>query len=83
MMLTDESKVGSHGEILPRKQLRDALNLHPGDSVWIEVRGNELRVRKILSIEEIFKQTPVAYVSPEEVERELEEEGQKQIKRTD
>lgn len=82
MTLVDETKIGAHGEILPKKQLRDALGFHPGDRVWLEVRGNELRVRKVLSIEEIFHQPPLARVTPEEVERELEEEGRLQAERS-
>lgn len=70
--------MGTKGEILPKKQLRQLSGIHPGDRILIEARKGEIFIRKILSIKEVFELPEISSGTPEEIEKELEEEGRKQ-----
>lgn len=74
----DISIMGTKGEILPKKQLRQLSGIHPGDRILIEARKGEIFIRKILSIKEVFELPEISSGTPEEIEKELEEEGRKQ-----
>ena len=45
MSIFEETSVGKKGEILPKKNIRDKMNLHPGDRVIIKSPAGEARVR--------------------------------------
>ena len=68
MSITDESKVGKRGEILPKQPLREIAGILPGDRIIIEARPGELTIKKILSIDEVFELDPIVEFDPNEVE---------------
>lgn len=83
MSISDETKIGSKGEILPKLPLREMAGLSPGDRVLIEAKPGELRIRKILSIDDIFDLPKIADISAEEAEDIMDEEGEIQEMRVD
>ena len=78
MSISDESKVGKRGEILPKQPLREMAGIFPGDRIIIEARQGELTIKKILSIDEIFELDPIAEFDPDEVEEILDELSEEQ-----
>ena len=77
MPIDDVSLMGTKGEILPKKNLREYSEISPGDIILIEARKGELFIRKILSINEVFDLQSIAKGTPEEIEKEIEEESLK------
>ena len=61
-----ESRIGRKGEIYPPKPLRDAVNMKPGDKVILEVRGEELVVRKVPRVKDLLKLKAKTAISVEE-----------------
>jgi len=51
-----KKRIGPKGQILIPKPIRDALGLHPGVEVMIEVRGDEVIITKP-KIEEAIRST--------------------------
>lgn len=82
-MVSYTTTVGIHGEILLNKVLRLAAGIQPGDTVQLEARKGQLIVRKVFSISEILARKPAAKISPDNLERELEEEGRLNEKMAD
>jgi len=78
MSIKDETKVGSKGEILPKKPLRELAGISPGDVVEIEAEPGKLTIRKILTIEEVFDLPPIASRDPEEWDIRLLDEKKRQ-----
>ncbi len=83
MVQAEDSTVGKKGEILPKKALREVSGIGPGDKVLIEARKGELIVKKVYSIEEAMNLPTIAEGTPEDIERDLEEEGRRQEEMTD
>ncbi len=78
-MVTDDVVIiGKKGEILPKKKLRKVAGILPGDRVLIEARTGELVIKKIFSVNEALALPIIASGAPDEMEKELEEEGQRQ-----
>jgi len=46
-MIKQESLVGKKGEILPKKLIRDAAGIKPGDKVFIQAYEGEIIIKKI------------------------------------
>jgi len=68
-----ESKVGSKGELFLTKDIRDLLGLKSGDTIFLEVKDNELIVRRVPDLLEILETPSLGEPeSPEEIEREIE-----------
>ena len=78
MSITDESKVGKRGEILPKQPLREIAGISPGDRILIEARPGELTITKILSVDEIFDLEPIAAFDPDEVEDLMDDLSKRQ-----
>ena len=82
MTIKDKVIVGGKGEILPKKPLRDAAGIKPGDTVYIEARRGELIIKKIYSVEEAFAMPIIATGTPESIEKDIEAEREMQEKLT-
>ena len=82
MINMDEVIVGKKGEILPKKKIRNIAGISPGDRVLISASSNQLIIKKILSIDEIFELPIIATGTPSKIESELEEEGNIQKERS-
>ncbi len=82
MTSQDKTIVGKKGEILPKKPLRDASGIKPGDEVLIEAHQGELIIKKIYSVEEALAMPTIATGTPESIERDIEEERKMQEKLT-
>ena len=78
MSIIDETKIGKKGEILPKLPLREISGLSPGDRILIEASPGELRIRKILSVDEIFDLPIISEKSVEETEKIMDEESEYQ-----
>ena len=74
MSIDDVSMVGSKGEILPKKLIREYSGISPGDRILIEARKGMIFIRKILSVEEAMDLPIIAKGKPEEIEKEIEED---------
>ena len=71
------TKVGSKGEIFPPKEIREKLGLEPDQPIILHVQGDKLIIRKVHSIEEIFKSPPkvkISYHAWKQFKEELSEE---------
>ena len=76
-MITEEIvQVGNKGEILPKKKLREAAGIFPGDRVLIKASSNEFVIKKVLSVEEAFNLALIDSDSPLELKRQIKEEIQ-------
>ncbi len=62
-------KVGKKGEIYIPKKLRDQVNLYPGDDILLEVKGEQLVIRKRESIIDVLRDGAVSKVSVEELRK--------------
>ena len=82
MTIKDKIIVGKKGEILPKKPLRDAPGIKPGDEVLIEAHQGEIIIKKIYSVEEALAIPTIATGTPESIEKDIEEERQLQEKLT-
>jgi len=82
MINMDEVIVGKKGEIFPKKKIRNIAGISPGDRVLISASSNQMIIKKILSIDEIFELPIIATGTPSEIESELEEEGNNQRERS-
>lgn len=69
-------KVGSKGELFPPKELREKMNLKPGETVIYHVDYGRLIVEKYISMEEISKKPPKAHLSFEEFKKDREEQSE-------
>ncbi len=65
--------MGKKGEIYTRKRLRDLAGIEPGDEILIEASPGELRIRKILSLQELLELPRISSDTVEEIERDIEE----------
>ena len=77
-MVSHTTTVGKRGEILPKKTLRQAAGLQPGDTVQLEAREGQITIRKVHSPAEILARKPVTRSTPRDLEAELDEEGRHQ-----
>ncbi len=82
MTTQDKTIVGKKGEILPKKPLRDASGIKPGDEVLIEAYKGKLIIKKIYSIEEALAMPTIATGTPESIEGDIEEERKMQERLT-
>jgi len=82
MTIQDKTVVGKKGEILPKKPLRDASGIRPGDEVLIEAHPGELIIKKIYSVEEALSMPIIATGTPDNIERDIEKERMIQEKLT-
>ena len=78
MSIQDEVTIGKKGEILAKKQLREISGLSPGDKALVIAKKGELIIKKIYSIKELFQLPVIATGTPEEIEKEIEEENKNQ-----
>ena len=78
MTIQDKTTVGKKGEILPKKLLRDVSGIKPGDQVLIEAHQGELIIKKIYSVEEALTMPIIATGTPESIEKDIEEERERQ-----
>jgi bifunctional DNA-binding transcriptional regulator/antitoxin component of YhaV-PrlF toxin-antitoxin module len=76
--MEDEIIVGKKGEILPKKPLREFAGISPGDRVLVEASPNKLVINKILSVDELMELPRISRETPEEIEKQLDEEGRNQ-----
>ncbi len=76
-------KVGSKGEILPKKRLRNISDIHPGDVVLIDAKPGEIRIRKIYTVEEAMAMPIISHGTPDEIEKEILEEMKRQNEERD
>ncbi len=83
MNSTGFSKMGKKGEILPKRALREIANIKPGDKIMIEASPGELRIRKILTVDEIFELEKVSKDSPEDIDKQVKEEIKLQMEKSD
>lgn len=83
MKNTDTSKMGKKGEILPKRVLREIANIKPGDKIMIEASPGELRIRKILTVDEIFELEKISRDTPEDMDRQVEEEIKLEMEKSD
>ncbi len=82
MTIQDKTVVGKKGDILPKKPLRDASGIKPGDQIMIEAHEGELIIKKIYSVEEALSMTTIATGTPDNIERDIEKERKIQEKLT-
>lgn len=80
---TDISKMGKKGEILPKRALREIADIKPGDKILIEASPGELRIRKILTVDEIFELEKISRDTPEDMDKQVEEEIKLQMEKSD
>ncbi len=78
MIQSEKTIVGKRGEILAKKNLRDAAGIRPGDEVLIEATSGQFLIRKIPTIAEILQRPPIARVTAQQLEKELDEESRLQ-----
>lgn len=83
MLRIEETIVGSKGEILPKKHLRNISGIKAGDKVLIEALLGELRIKKVFSIEEVFEMPIISRGKANDIEVELEQEQRNQERLTD
>lgn len=60
-------KVGKKGEIYIPKKVREAINLKPGDEITIEVRGEELIIKKKRDVFDVLMEDAVSKVTVDEL----------------
>lgn len=82
MIIQDKVIIGKKGEILPKKPLREAAGISPGDQVIIEAYPGKLIINKIYSVEELLEMPIISKGTPEEIEKEIVKEAQLQEKMT-
>ncbi|MHA1360909.1 MAG: AbrB/MazE/SpoVT family DNA-binding domain-containing protein [Candidatus Helarchaeota archaeon] len=82
MILRDKVTIGKKGEILPKKSLRDAAGIGPGDEVLIEAQEGEFIIKKIYSVEEALAMPTIAKGTPESIERDISKERELQEQMT-
>lgn len=75
--------MGKKGEILPKRVLREIANIKPGDKIMIEASPGELRIRKILTVDEIFELEKISRDTPEDMDRQVEEEIKLEMEKSD
>ena len=69
-------------KLFQKKKIRNIVGISPGDRVLISASSNQLIIKKILSIDEIFELPIMAAGTPSIIESELEEEGNIQRERS-
>nr|MDO8119349.1 AbrB/MazE/SpoVT family DNA-binding domain-containing protein [Candidatus Sigynarchaeota archaeon] len=68
-----ESRVGSKGELFLTKELRERMQVKPGDKVIFEMRDETLIVRRIPDLLELLDEPSIGNAeSPEEIEQDIE-----------
>ena len=67
--MQDEITVGTKGEILPKKKMREAAGIHPGDRVTISISPGQIHIRKILTVDEALSLPIIKKATVEEFER--------------
>lgn len=68
----EKTVVGKKGEIYTRKRLRELAGINPGDEILIEASPGELRIRKVLSLQELLELPRISSGTVEEIERDIE-----------
>jgi len=67
-----ESRVGSKGELFLTKEIRDRLNLKPGDRICFEIKDEILTVRKVSDLLDLLKDPSIGKPeTPEAIEHDL------------
>ncbi|MHA1380256.1 MAG: hypothetical protein ACTSRG_17920 [Candidatus Helarchaeota archaeon] len=82
MTIEDKAIIGKKGEILPKKPLRDFAGIKPGDVVLIEAYKGQLIIKKIYTVEEALAMPIITTGTPENVEKDINEEKKIQEKLT-
>ncbi len=82
MTIREKVTVGKKGEILPKKPLRDAAGIGPGDEVLIEAQQGEFIIKKIYSVEEALAMPVIAKGTPESIEKDIAKERELQEQMT-
>ncbi len=78
MINGEKTTVGKRGEILAKKSLCNAADIHPGDTIFIEATPGQLLIRKVPKISDILQRPPIARVTAQKLEKELDEESRRQ-----
>ncbi len=68
---------------MPKNAPREVSGISPGDKVLIEARKGELILKKVYSVEEATGLPTITEDTPEDIERDLEEEGRRQQEMVD
>ncbi len=76
MISKDTVTVGTKGEILPKKKLREKAGIFPGDQVIIMASSNEFIIKKVLTLDEALDLPIIDSATPEEIKRQIKEEIQ-------
>jgi bifunctional DNA-binding transcriptional regulator/antitoxin component of YhaV-PrlF toxin-antitoxin module len=66
--------VGTKGEILPKKKMREAAGIHPGDRVTVSISPGQIHIRKILTVNEALSLPIIKKGTIEEFERMIADE---------
>ncbi|MHA1520907.1 MAG: hypothetical protein ACTSRK_12055 [Promethearchaeota archaeon] len=74
MSTKDTVIVGTKGEILPKKKLREKAGIFPGDQVIIMASPNEFIIKKVLTVDDAFNLPIIDSSTPEEIEKQIKEE---------
>ncbi|TFG04876.1 MAG: AbrB/MazE/SpoVT family DNA-binding domain-containing protein [Promethearchaeota archaeon] len=79
-----ESRVGSKGELFLTKEIREKLGLNPGDTIFLEIKNNELIIRRTPDLLELLE-APVLGdpETPEKIEHDLENFLNIQLQKSD
>jgi AbrB family looped-hinge helix DNA binding protein len=72
-----ESRVGSKGELVPPKELREKIGLKPGRKVLFEVKSGRLIVEPIFTVEELMQEEASVKITLEEFHKERRELSKK------
>ncbi len=79
--MLDEITVGKKGEILPKKKIREAAGIHPGDRVAISVSPGQIHIRKILTVKETLSLPIIKKATVEEFDKMIAEEEKEIMER--
>ena len=74
MLSNDVTIVGSKGEILPKKKLRNISGIFQGDQVIIRASANALLIKKILTVEEALKLPIIDSSNAKDLKIQIKEE---------
>jgi AbrB family looped-hinge helix DNA binding protein len=69
-------KVGPKGQVVLPKRIRERLGIKPGDSVAVEQRDDEVRIRRVDLKDDLFGSLPASDLDPL---RELEAEHRREL----
>jgi len=81
-MTDSTSKVGPKGQVVIPKRIRDELGIRTGERVTVAREGSEVRVRRILSLDELQGAFAGTSGGTADLEREHREENRREERRS-